>query len=120
MLDRIAAEERRFQDATDEAYEPRSFGWEVGGALEQATPKTLTEQMQGYLVQPLMLNGAYFSVPTNELARVALPIFIAKVAKSQSQPAKNTGSRKPNLRERALIWSGQDPQDFQDAMIPKG
>ncbi len=22
--------------------------------------------------------------------------------------------------ERALVWSGQSPQDFQDAMIPKG
>lgn len=120
MLDRIAAAEPRFQVATDAAYQPLTFGWQVGGALEKATAKTLTELMQAYLVQPLMLNGAYFSVPTNELARVALPIFKAKAAKSQSQPAKKTGSRKPNLMERALIWSGQDPQDFQDAMIPKG
>ena len=22
--------------------------------------------------------------------------------------------------ERALVWSGQSPQDFQDGMIPKG
>ncbi|ENX13733.1 hypothetical protein F894_01947 [Acinetobacter sp. CIP 51.11] len=120
MLDRIAAAEPRFRVATDAAYQPLTFGWQVGGALEKATGKKLGELMQEYLVQPLQLNGAYFSVPTNELARVALPILKPKAAKSQTQTAKKTTPRKPNLMERALVFSGQDPQDFQDAMIPKG
>ena len=120
MLDRIAAAEPRFQVATDAAYQPLTFGWQVGGALEKATGKKLGALMQEYLVQPLQLNGAYFSVPTHELARVALPILKPKAAKSQTQPAKKTAPRQPNLMERALVFSGQDPQDFQDAMIPKG
>ena len=120
MLERIAATEPRFQIATDAAYQPLTFGWQVGGALEKATGRKLGELMQDYLVQPLQLNGAYFSVPTNELTRVALPIFKPKTAQSQTQPAKKTVSRKPNLMERVLVLSGQSPQDFQDAMIPKG
>src|SRR5690606_13222627 len=121
MLDRIAAAEPRFQVATDAAYQPLTFGWQVGGVLEKATGKKLGELMQEYLVQPLQLNGAYFSVPTHELARVALPIILKpKAAKSQTQPAKKTVPRQPNLMERALVFSGQDPQDFQDGMIPKG
>ncbi|MEG2434628.1 MAG: serine hydrolase domain-containing protein, partial [Acinetobacter sp.] len=120
MLDRIAAAEPRFRVATDAAYQPLTFGWQVGGVLEKATGKKLGVLMKEYLVQPLQLNGAYFSVPTNELARVALPILKPKITKSQTQTSKKTTPRKPNLMERALVFSGQDPQDFQDAMIPKG
>src|SRR5690606_15800578 len=47
-------------------------------------------------------------------------ILKPKAAKSQTQPAKKTVPRQPNLMERALVFSGQDPQDFQDGMIPKG
>ena len=28
--------------------------------------------------------------------------------------------RKSSLSEKVITWTGQDPQDFQDAMIPKG
>ncbi|MEG1092733.1 MAG: serine hydrolase domain-containing protein, partial [Acinetobacter sp.] len=108
MLDRIATAEPRFQVATDAAYQPLTFGWQVGGVLEKATGKKLGVLMKEYLVQPLQLNGAYFSVPTNELARVALPILKPKITKSQTQTSKKTTPRKPNLMERALVFSGQD------------
>ncbi len=35
MLDRIAAAEPRFRVATDAAYQPLTFGWQVGGALRK-------------------------------------------------------------------------------------
>lgn len=119
MLERIAAAEPRFQTTTDAAYQPLTFGWQVGGVLVKATGKSLNQLMQEYLVQPLQLNGAYFSVPMDELPRVARPIFKAKSA-SQSSKGKKVVTRKPGLMERALVWSGQSPQDFQDGMIPKG
>ena len=118
MLERIAAAKPRFKVATDAAYQPLTFGWQVGGALEKATGQSLQSLMQQYLVQPLELDGAYFGVPAQELPRVARPIFPTQ--SSSQVKVKKTAARKPNLMERALIWSGQSPQDFQDGMIPKG
>lgn len=121
MLERIEAAKPRFDVATDAAYQPLTFGWQVGGALEKATNMTLASLMQEYLVEPLALDGAYFGVPTHELNRVARPIFKKKSQVSEQKPsAKTSQARKPNLMEKALTLSGQNPQDFQDAMIPKG
>lgn len=121
MLDVVAAAKPRFDVATDAAYQPLTFGWQVGGVLEKATGMTLASLMQEYLVEPLALDGAYFGVPTHELNRVARSIFKKKPQVSEQKPsAKASQARKPNLMEKALTLSGQSPQDFQDAMIPKG
>src|SRR5690606_16490426 len=118
MLERVAAAKPRFKVATDAAYQPLTFGWQVGGSLEKAIGQSLQSLMQQYLVQPLELDGAYFGVPAQELPRVARPIFPTQ--SSSQVKVKKTAARKPNLMERALIWSGQSPQDSQDGMIPKG
>ena len=119
ILQRVAAARPRFALGTDAAYQPLTFGWQVGGALEKATGKTLAELMEQYLVQPLQLDGAYFGVPEHELLRVARPIH-RKKEQTRSRADQTHQPRKPNLMERALELSGQNPQDFQDAMIPKG
>ena len=119
ILQRVAAARPRFALGTDAAYQPLTFGWQVGGALEKATGKTLAELMDQYLVQPLQLDGAYFGVPEHELLRVARPIH-RKKEQTRSRADQTHQPRKPNLMERALELSGQNPQDFQDAMIPKG
>lgn len=119
MLERIAAAKPRFELGTDAAYQPLTFGWQVGGALEKATGKTLTELMEEYLVRPLQLHGAYFGVPEQELSRVARLIQRPKTD-PRSRADKTHQPRKPNVMQRALQLSGQNPQDFQDAMIPKG
>ena len=62
ILQRVAAARPRFALGTDAAYQPLTFGWQVGGVLEKATGKTLAELMDQYLVQPLQLDGAYFGV----------------------------------------------------------
>src|SRR5690606_5029982 len=117
MLDRIAAARPRFELGADAAYQPLTFGWQVGGALEKATGKALTELMDEYLVQPLQLHGAYFGVPAHELPRVARLIQRPK-ADTRARVNKTYRPRKPNAIEKALQLSGQNPQDFQDAMIP--
>ena len=55
----------------------------------------------------------------HELLRVARPIH-RKKEQTRSRADQTHQPRKPNLMERALELSGQNPQDFQDAMIPKG
>ncbi|MEN5174160.1 serine hydrolase domain-containing protein [Acinetobacter higginsii] len=121
MLDVIAAATPRFAAGQSFAYQPLTYGWILGGVLEKAAKQPLSWLMQRYLVQPLELDGAYFGTPTSELNRVARLLEQPKTA-SQAKPQQNKNSqpRKASLSERLLEFSGQNPQDFQDAMIPKG
>lgn len=121
MLDVVAAATPRFAAGQSYAYQPLTYGWILGGVIEKAAKQPLSWLMQRYLVQPLELDGAYFGTPTSELSRVARllerpkPETSAKLhSKKDSQP------RKASLSEKLLELSGQSPQDFQDAMIPKG
>lgn len=118
MLDVFEKAQPRFAISEDAAYQPLSFGWLVGGALEKATGKPLTELFQTYLVKPLELDGAYFGAPSAELKRIARPI--TRPVSIQANQKSPTTVRKVSLLDKAMQWSGQDPQDFQDGMIPKG
>ena len=120
MLEVMAQATPRFAAGQDMAYQSLTFGWLVGGTLEKATQQSLSHLMQRYLVQPLGLNGAYFGIPATELDRIART-FSTKPATTQasSKPSKNK-ARKPSLFDKAIELTGQHPQDFQDAMIPKG
>lgn len=116
----------RFVCGQDNAYQALTFGWLVGGVLEKATGQTLASLMQQYLVEPLQLDFAYYGVPEHDLSRVARP-FRAKPAKtkpveavSASPMQKKSQQRKTPWSEKVVAWTGQDPQDFKDAMIPKG
>lgn len=115
----------RFAIGQENAYQALTFGWLVGGVLEKASQKSLTELMQHYLVEPLELDGAYFGVPQFELARVAKPLPKPKVDHESNNPpdnktqAKKAKQPKFNFSEKLIEWSGQDPQDFLDAMVPK-
>lgn len=119
MLDVIAKAKPRFELGLDSAYQPLTFGWQVGGVLEKATEKSLSALMQQYLVEPLALDGAYFGIAESELARVAIPLAKLKTDSKPSLKAKPK-PKKTSVFDRAVAWSGQNPQDFQDAMIPKG
>lgn len=134
MLQRIQQAQPSFAAGQDMAYQALTFGWLLGGVLEKATQRPLAELMQDYLVDALELDGAYFGLPTAELARVAKPIAKTVVtnldeavqaqtnAVSQSSQVKShrTKKHKSSLPEKLIELSGQNPQDFIDAMIPKG
>ena len=119
MLDVIVKAKPRFEIGIDAAYQPLTFGWQVGGVLEKATGKSLSDLMQQYLVQPLQLDGAYFGVVESELARIARPLAKLKTEPKPALQAKPK-PKKASVFDKAIEWSGQNPQDFQDAMIPKG
>lgn len=124
MLSRFEQATPRFEAGTDIAYQALSFGWLLGGALEKATAQPLATLMQQYLIEPLDLDGAYFGLPQTELSRVALPCRqkMPETPKKEtsSQASKKTKkTRQPTFSEKLLQLSGQDPQDFLDAMVPK-
>ncbi|OEC84638.1 serine hydrolase domain-containing protein [Acinetobacter sp. YK3] len=121
MLDVVAAATPRFAAGQSFAYQPLTYGWILGGVIEKAAKQPLNWLMQRYLVQPLELDGAYFGTPASELDRVARLLLKPKAPTStKPQAKKNSQPRKASLSERLLELSGQNPQDFQDAMIPKG
>ena len=112
----------RFAVGEDIAYQALTFGWLVGGVLEKATGQPLRWLMQTYLVDPLALDGAYFGVPSGELARVArlIPQVKAHVAEQSSKPKHHKKKHKTSFSDKLIELSGQNPQDFLDAMVPKG
>ncbi len=131
MLNVLVQAKPRFDVASEAAYQPLTFGWLVGGILEKATGQTLAELMQQYLVEPLALDGAYFGVPASELSRVARPFkIVVTSAPADTSPANKktvkiqnqakTRTRPVSIVDKVIAWSGQNPQDFQDGMIPKG
>lgn len=130
MLEVMQQATPRFAAGQDIAYQALSFGWLVGGALEKATQRPLADLMQQYLVDALDLDGAYFGTPTAELSRVARPIrqnptAVAAAAKSSTHTTtsstqhKQKKKHKPSISQKILQFSGQNPQDFLDAMVPK-
>lgn len=120
MLNVMENAQPRFGMGEQNAYQALTFGWLVGGILEKVSKRSLSELMQNELVQPLDLDGAYFGVPQAELSRVAKPFAKPKAAeKTNSQQKQSTKRHKFNFSEKLIQWSGQDPQDFLDAMVPK-
>lgn len=126
MLRCLEQAEPRFQAGTDIAYQALTFGWLLGGALEKTTGKSLATLMQQYLTEPLDLDGAYFGVPQSELSRVAMPLGkkspttqATSTSSSAQPPAKGKKTRQVTFSEKLLQLSGQNPQDFLDAMVPK-
>ncbi|TCM67000.1 CubicO group peptidase (beta-lactamase class C family) [Acinetobacter calcoaceticus] len=144
MLQVMERARPRFIAGQDIAYQALSFGWLVGGVLEKASGQSLAALMQQYLVKPLDLDGAYFGLPTDQLSRVArmLPqsslnsnfttqtsTATSSTAPSSTESAKTktkaqSAIRKAkfktsNIPQKLLEFSGQNPQDFLDAMVPK-
>lgn len=119
MLEKTAAMQPRFIAKQDAAYQALTFGWLVGGILEKATQQTLQQLMQDYLIEPLSLSGAYFGVSEADLPRIATPLARVKTTLDQKN-RKPSSKRKSAFVDRVIEWSGQKPEDFQDAMIPKG
>lgn len=112
----------RFEMGSDIAYQALTFGWLVGGMLEKATGQPLKCLMQKYLVDPLALDGAYFGVPSTELAHVArlIPQGQKQVTEQAAKPKQHKKQSKKSFSDKLVELSGQDPQDFLDAMVPKG
>jgi CubicO group peptidase (beta-lactamase class C family) len=120
MLKVIENAKPRFEPNQDAAYQPLTFGWQIGGAIEHATNKSLAELIQHYLVEPLELDGAYFGVPKDQIERVAKPLPTRRSVLKQKKPNSKKVKRKITHLDRLLEFSGHNPKDFQDGMIPKG
>ena len=120
MLEVMAQAKPRFSFGEDLAYQPLTFGWLVGGVLEKASSQSLAVLMQRYLIEPLALDGAYFGVPDAQLHRVARLLPKPQSEAAAPQASGKNPARKASPLDRLAAFSRQNPQDYQDAMIPKG
>mgnify|MGYP000078252514 CR=1 FL=1 len=120
MLEVMAKAKPRFSFGEDLAYQPLTFGWLVGGVLEKASSQSLAVLMQRYLIEPLALDGAYFGVPDAQLHRVARLLPKPQSEAAAPQASGKNPARKASPLDRLSAFSRQNPQDYQDAMIPKG
>ena len=111
----------RFQIGEDIAYQALTFGWLVGGVLEKATGQPLKWLMQKYLIDPLALDGAYFGVPSSALPQVArlIPKAQKQAAEQAAKPKNHKKKSNISFSDKIIELSGQNPQDFLDAMVPK-
>lgn len=121
MLAAYAEATPRFLPNQATAYQAISFGWLVGGALEHATGRQLTELLHTELVMPLDMGAVYFGVPASLLHHVAVPyqsihVKQQKTSKSTLGSAFNTQA----VFDKALKLSGYNTQDGIDALLPKG
>ena len=69
------------------------------------------------------MDGAYFGIPAFELDRVARLIAKAEpIQKNESRTEKTKAKNKTivSFSDKLIELSGQNPQDFIDAMVPKG
>ncbi len=89
----------RFEAATDAAYQPLTFGWQVGGVLEKATGRSLVELMQQHLVEPLQLDHVYFGVPQDKLCEVARLIPKRKKAEIVDVTTQQNSQKIANIRK---------------------
>lgn len=138
MLQVMEKSTPRFDVGSASAYQAITFGWLVGGVLEKATQRPLVELMQQYLVEPLALDGAYFGVPQDQISRVARPFKKEKSVSNapnnasdnvlnnprQNQAVKSNKAQTKNKQSSSIVgklikFTGQNPQDFLDAMAPR-
>ena len=67
----IAGAELAHEPGTANAYHALTFGWIIGGLIEEMTGKSLEQNLQEELVDPLQLDGMFIGMPHNELYRRA-------------------------------------------------
>jgi CubicO group peptidase (beta-lactamase class C family) len=98
-----------------QAYHALTYGWLVGGLIEEIAGRSLQRVLQEELVEPLGLDGMFIGMPHNELYRRA------ELTRGLSRPPRE----RPEWRqiahewvERGLGWTGIELGEFQSALNP--
>lgn len=96
-------------------YHALTYGWLVGGLIEEIAGRPLQTVLQEELVDPLRLDGMFIGLPHNELYRRA------KLIKGLSRPARPREPWQETVKlwlERALGTLGVELSEFDAALNP--
>lgn len=115
MKQLIADAQPVHESGLQHGYHALTYGWLVGGLIEEISGKSLQAVLQEELVDPLQLDGMFIGMPHNELFRRA------ELTNGVSKP---TPKREP-WQETALSWLAQglghigvDLAEFDAALNP--
>lgn len=100
-------------------YHALTFGWLIGGLVEQVTGRPFNDVLQETLTVPLKLDGCYVGLPAEEFHRRALLIKPAR--KNPEGPAK---TRPISATEKGISFllkmSGFPEESIRQGLMPKG
>lgn len=98
-----------------QGYHALTYGWLVGGLIEEIAGKPLQRVLQEELVDPLRLDGMFIGMPHNELYRRA------ELVHGRSLPARERAPWQQSLRdwlELGLDRLGVELREFDSALNP--
>lgn len=124
MLRRVEAARPTRTPGEGSAYHALTYGFLVGGLVEQITGQRFAEVLDETLVRPLGLTGCYVGLPERELPRAARLVTEARLPGSRGQRGAS-GPRPKGLRARATGLAvravtqaiGLDPTVFREALL---
>ena len=115
MKARIADADPVHPPGDGHGYHALTYGWLVGGLVEEVAGRPLQRVLQEDLVDPLALDGMYIGMPHNELYRRA------ELTRGMSRPGEERAEWQLNLREwlgAGLRLVGVELDEFRSALDP--
>jgi CubicO group peptidase (beta-lactamase class C family) len=96
-------------------YHALTYGWLIGGLIEEIAGRPLQQVLREELVEPLQLDGMFIGMPDDELHRRA------ELTRGVSRPAPEPGEWRRAAHEwveRGLGWAGVELGEFRAALNP--
>jgi len=115
MKQLVADAEPAHEPGTQHGYHALTYGWLIGGLIEEITGQSLQAVLQEELVDPLGLDGMFIGMPHNELYRRA------ELVHGVSRPKDPRPEWQETLRgwvETALGGLGVELSEFDAALNP--
>lgn len=118
MLERIERARPAHAPGEQRAYHAITYGWLVGGLIEKVTGRPFADVLRDELAKPLGLTGCFIGLPGEEMHRRAHLFGAGKPGKKPTRPrGAGIGAK---LRAGTFKLVGGDPENFRDALMPKG
>jgi CubicO group peptidase (beta-lactamase class C family) len=111
----IAAARPVHAPGAQHGYHALTYGWLVGGLIEEIAGRPLQRVLQEELVEPLDLDGMFIGMPHNELYRRA------ELTRGISRPPREQVEWRQIVNEwveRGLGWGGVELSEFRSALNP--
>lgn len=96
-------------------YHALTYGWLIGGLIEEIAGRPLPQVLHDELATPLGLDGLFIGMPDSELHRRA------ELTRGTSRPARARGGWRQaahRLAERGLAFGGVELAEFRAALNP--
>jgi CubicO group peptidase (beta-lactamase class C family) len=111
----VAGADPAHEPGAAHGYHALTYGWLVGGLIEEIAQQPLQRVLQEELVEPLGLDGAFIGLPPEALHRRA------ELTRGWSRPPRERSEWRQiahEWAERGLGYAGVELQEFRSALNP--